>query len=110
VIVPRHADQRFVEVSQAYEMGGDAIVVGSGHQADAKPFHKYIWARLAAFALTLHAGKMRLVKFGRHRVQNRPGGCQFKRKSRNDRERARLRVINEALLRRVHETTIKLGA
>jgi hypothetical protein len=43
-------------------------------------------------------------------VQNRPGGCQFKRKSRNDRERARLRVINEALLRRVHETTIKLGA
>jgi len=49
----------------------DDIVVGFEHQADAERFLTEMRERLAAFALTLHGEKTRLIRFGRFAVQNR---------------------------------------
>jgi hypothetical protein len=112
----------------------DDIVVGFEHRADAERFREDMRARLADFALTLHAGKTRLIEFGRHAAKDRrarglgkpetfnflgfthisghsrPGGFQLKRKSRGDRVRARSQVIKEELRRRMHETIDEQGA
>jgi hypothetical protein len=49
----------------------DDIVVGFEHQADAARFLTEMRERLAAFALTLHGEKTRLIRFGRFAAQNR---------------------------------------
>jgi len=125
----RHAHGDVIMVRYA-----DDIVVGFEHQADAERFLEDMRARLATFALTLHAGKTRLIEFGRHAATNRRarglgkpetfnflgfthisghsrrGEFQLKRKSRSDRVRARLRVIKQELRRRMHETIDEQGA
>jgi RNA-directed DNA polymerase len=112
----------------------DDIVVGFEHQADAERFLEDMRTRLAAFALTLHPGKTRLIEFGRHAAKNRRacglgkpetfnflgfthisghsrrGEFQLKRKSRSDRVRAKLQVVKEELRRRMHETIDEQGA
>ena len=113
--------------------GADDIVVGFEHEADARRFLDEMRERLAAFALTLHGEKTRLIRFGRHAARernergegkpetfnflgfthicgrSRAGGFQLKRKSRRDRVRARLQAIGEGLRRRLHLTTDEQG-
>jgi group II intron reverse transcriptase/maturase len=125
----RHAHGDVIMVRYA-----DDIVVGFEHQADAERFWADMRARLAEFALTLHAGKTRLIEFGRHAAESRKarglgkpetfnflgfthisghsrrGEFQLKRKSRSDRVRAKLQVVKEALRRRMHETIDEQGA
>jgi len=125
----RHAQGDVIMVRYA-----DDIVVGFERQADAERFWEDMRTRLAAFALTLHPGKTRLIEFGRRAAKNRRarglgkpetfnflgfthisghsrrGGFQLKRKSRSDRVRARLQVIKETLRRRMHETIDEQGA
>jgi len=112
----------------------DDSVVGFEHQADAERFWEDMRARLAEFALTLHAGKTRLIAFGRHAAANRRarglgkpetfdflgfthisghsrrGEFQLKRKSRSDRVRAKLQVVKEELRQRMHQTIDEQGA
>lgn len=125
----RHARGEVIMVRYA-----DDIVVGFEHQADAGRFLEEMRARLAGFALTLHAEKTRLIEFGRHAAKNRRarglgkpetfnflgfthisghsrrGDFQLKRKSRSDRVRATLAAVKEALRRRMHETIDRQGA
>jgi RNA-directed DNA polymerase len=125
----RHAHGDVIVVRYA-----DDIVVGFEHQADAERFWEDMRTRLAAFALTLHPGKTRLIEFGRHAAKNRRarglgkpetfnflgfthisghsrrGDFQLKRKSRSDRMRAKLLEIKEALRRRMHRTIDEQGA
>jgi group II intron reverse transcriptase/maturase len=125
----RHAHGDIVMVRYA-----DDIVVGFEHRADAERFWADMRARLAEFALTLHAGKTRLIEFGRHAAasrrarglgkpetfnflgfthiagRNRRGGFQLKRKSRSDRVRARLLAVKEELRRRMHRSIDEQGA
>ena len=89
--------------------------------------------RLAAFALTLHPDKTRLIEFGRFAAANRErrglskpetfkflgfificgksrkGGFLLKRKSRGDRMRAKLKEIKEGLRKRRHEPPSRQG-
>lgn len=82
--------------------------------------------RLEKFALSLHPDKTRLIKFGRHAVDNREkrglgkpetfnflgfthicgrsraGYFQLKRKTRRDRMRAKLKALKGELRRRMH--------
>src|SRR4051794_31645650 len=51
--------------------GAGDIVVGSEHQADATRFLTEMRDRLAAFGLTLHGEKTRLIRFGRFAAANR---------------------------------------
>ena len=119
----RHAQGDVIVVRYA-----DDIAAGFAHQAGAERFLTDMRARLAAFALTLHPGKTRLIEFGRHAAKNRTarglgkpetfgflgfthicgrtrrGGFQLRRKSRSDRVRARMQAIKEELRRRMHET------
>ena len=62
----RHARGDVIMVRYA-----DDIVVGFEHQADAERFMAEMRERLAAFALTLHGEKTRLIRFGRFAAQNR---------------------------------------
>jgi RNA-directed DNA polymerase len=125
----RHARGEVIMVRYA-----DDIVVGFEHQADAERFLTEMRARLAEFALTLHAEKTRLIEFGRHAAKDRrarglgkpetfnflgfthisgrsrKGDFQLKRKSRSDRVRATLRAVKETLRRRMHETIDQQGA
>src|SRR6185312_14820214 len=96
-------------------------------KAGAERFVAEMRERLAAFALTLHGEKTRLIRFGRYAAQNRRergegkpetfnflgfthicgrsrrGGFLLKRKSRRDRMRATLRAVREVLRRRMHQ-------
>jgi group II intron reverse transcriptase/maturase len=125
----RHAQGDVIMVRYA-----DDIVVGFEHQADAERFMAEMRARLAEFALTLHAAKTRLVEFGRHAAKNRrarglgkpetfnflgfthisgrsrKGDFQLKRKSRSDRVRATLAKVRHTLRQRMHETIDRQGA
>ncbi len=49
----------------------DDVVVGFQHRADAERFHADLVERFARFNLELHAGKTRLIEFGRFAAQNR---------------------------------------
>ena len=124
----RHAHGDVIMVRYA-----DDIVVGFEHQADAERFMAEMRERLAAFALTLHGEKTRLIRFGRFAALNRKergegkpetfdflgfthicgrsrsGGFLLKRKTRRDRMRARLRAIQEGLRRRMHTTIEEQG-
>jgi RNA-directed DNA polymerase len=125
----RHAHGDVIMVRYA-----DDIVVGFEHPADAERFMEEMRARLAEFALTLHAEKTRLIEFGRHAAKNRrarglgkpetfnflgfthisgrsrKGDFQLRRKSRSDRVRATLTAVKETLRRRMHETIDQQGA
>lgn len=125
----RHAQGDTIMVRYA-----DDIVIGFEHQAEAEWFLTEMRERMAAFGLTLHPQKTRLIEFGRHAVRNREsrgegrpetfnflgfthisgqsrrGGFQLKRKSRSDRMRAKLREIGESLRRRMHQTIDQQGA
>ena len=95
----------------------DDIVVGFENEADARCFWEAMRARLAAFALSLHPEKTRLIEFGRFAAvsrdqrglgkpetfnflgftcicgKSRQGHFQLKRKTRRDRMRATLRAV-----------------
>jgi group II intron reverse transcriptase/maturase len=125
----RHAQGDVILVRYA-----DDIVAGFEHQAEAARFVADMRARMAAFGLTLHPEKTRLVEFGRFAAANRQarglgkpetfnflgfthicgrsrrGGFQLKRKSRRDRMRAKLRAVKEALRRRMHAPVDEQGA
>jgi RNA-directed DNA polymerase len=125
----RHARGDIILVRYA-----DDIVVGFEHRAEAERFLADLRERMAAFGLTLHPEKTRLIEFGRHAAanrrarglgkpetfsflgfthicgQSRRGGFQLKRKSRSDRVRRTLRAVKEALRRRMHETIDEQGA
>src|SRR5436190_16508312 len=98
----------------------DDIVVGFENEADARCFWEAMRARLAAFALSLHPEKTRLIEFGRFAAvsrdqrglgkpegvnflgftcicgKSRQGHFQLKRKTRRDRMRATLRAVASA--------------
>jgi RNA-directed DNA polymerase len=104
----------------------DDLVVGFEREADASRFLEAMRARFAAFALSLHPDKTRLIEFGRHaaaqraqRGQSKPetfaflgftfisgksrtGKFLIHRKSRRDRVRAKLKEVKEELRRRMH--------
>ena len=104
----------------------DDIVVGFQHKADAERFRSEMAQRLAAFALTLHPDKTRLIEFGRHAAadrggrglgkpetfdflgfthicgRSRAGRFQLRRRTRRDRMRAKLREIRNALWQHRH--------
>ena len=111
----------------------DDIVVGFEKEADARHFWEAMRARLAAFALSLHPGKTRLIEFGRFAAvsrdqrglgkpetfnflgftficgKSRQGHFQLKRKSRRDRMRATLRAVKDELRRRLHQPIPEQG-
>ena len=98
----------------------DDTIFGFESETDARRFLDAMRERLAAFALTLHPDKTRLIEFGRFAAANRErrglskpetfkflgfificgksrkGGFLLKRKSRGDRMRAKLKEIKEA--------------
>ncbi len=49
----------------------DDLVVGFEHEADASRFLEAMRARFAAFSLSLHPDKTRLIEFGRRAVADR---------------------------------------
>ena len=124
----RHARGDVIMVRYA-----DDIVVGFEHQAEAERFMAEMRERLAAFALTLHGEKTRLIQFGRFAALNRKergegkpetfnflgfthicgrsrgGGFLLIRKTRRDRMRARLLAIQDGLRRRMHTTIEEQG-
>jgi len=124
----RHAHGDVIMVRYA-----DDSVVGFEHQADAERFMAEMRKRLAAFGLTLHREKTRLIRFGRFAALNRKergegkpetfnflgfthicgrslrGGFLLIRKTRRDRMQARLLAIQEGLRRRMHTTLEQQG-
>src|SRR5690348_4342096 len=111
----------------------DDIVVGFEREADARRFWEAMRTRLAAFALSLHPDKTRLIEFGRFAAvsrgqrglgkpetfnflgftficgKSRQGHFQLKRKSRRDRMRATLQAVKEELRRRLHQPIPEQG-
>ena len=111
----------------------DDAVFGFEHESDARRFLEAMRERLAAFALSLHPAKTRLIEFGRHAAANRErrgsgkpetfdflgftficgksrkGGFLVKRKSRGDRVRAKLKDIKEGLRKRMHQPRARQG-
>jgi group II intron reverse transcriptase/maturase len=111
----------------------DDFIVGFEHERDARRFLEMLGERLREFALTLHPEKTRLIEFGRHAAENRKrrglgkpetfdflgmtficgktrrGNYQVKRKSRRDRRRAKLKEIEQALRRRMHQPIPEQG-
>jgi group II intron reverse transcriptase/maturase len=112
----------------------DDIVAGFEHQADAERFLAALRGRLGAFGLTLHPDKTRLVEFGRNAAADRrrrglgkpetfnflgfthicgvtrKGKFSVLRKTRRDRQRAKLRQVKQTLRRRLHEPIEEQGA
>jgi RNA-directed DNA polymerase len=111
----------------------DDFIVGFEHEGDARRFLDEMRERLQKFALSLHPEKMRLIEFGRFAVQNRrarglgkpktfnflgftficgksrKGKFLIKRKTRQDRMRAKLRTIKEEMRRRMHQSIPQQG-
>ena len=111
----------------------DDIIVGFEHEVDARRFWDAMEKRLEEFALSLHPDKTRLIEFGRHAAarraqaglgkpetftflgfvhicaRSRRGRFLVKRKSRRDRQRAKLQEIKEALRRRMHRPIPEQG-
>src|SRR6267154_850066 len=111
----------------------DDIVIGFEHEADARRFWDAMRDRFEGFALSLHPDKTRLIEFGRHaagkraqRGLGRPETFKFlgfvficertrrgrfivKRKSRRDRQQAKLKEIKEELRRRMHQPIPEQG-
>jgi group II intron reverse transcriptase/maturase len=104
----------------------DDVVAGFEREADASRFLEAMRARFAAFSLSLHPDKTRLIEFGRHAAaqraqrglgkpetfaflgftfisgKSRTGKFLIHRKSRRDRVRAKLKEVKEELRRRMH--------
>jgi group II intron reverse transcriptase/maturase len=111
----------------------DDFIVGFEHEGDARRFLDEMRERLQKFALSLHPEKTRLIEFGRLAVQNRrarglgkpktfdflgftficgksrKGKFLIKRKTRQDRMRAKLRTIKEEMRRRMHQSIPEQG-
>jgi RNA-directed DNA polymerase len=105
----------------------DDILAAFEYEADAQRFLAEMRLRLEEFKLTLHPEKTRLIEFGRFAAENRTkrglrkpetftflgfvhisgrtrtGRFQLKRRTRQDRMRAKLKAIKEELRRRMHE-------
>ena len=105
----------------------DDFIVGFQHETEARRFLDAMRERLQEFALSLHPEKTRLIEFGRLAAENRKrrglgkpetftflgfificnktrqGKFQIKRKSRQDRMRAKLQAIKQELRRRMHQ-------
>ena len=105
----------------------DDLVAGFEHEDDARRFLDAMRERFDAFALSLHPEKTRLIEFGRHAAarrarsglgrpetfsflgftyicgRSRRGNFQLQRKTRRDRQRAKLQDIKEELRRRMHQ-------
>jgi hypothetical protein len=112
----------------------DDIVLGFEHQTDADRFLDAMRQRFAAFALSLHPDKTRLIQFGRHAAAERKsrglgkpetftflgftlisgrshrGHFLIHRKTRGDRMRAALRAVKEELRRRMHQPIPVVGS
>jgi RNA-directed DNA polymerase len=111
----------------------DDAVFGFEYETDGRRFLEAMRERLAAYALSLHPDKTRLIEFGRYAAPNRKrrgsrkpetfnflgftficgksrnGGFQLNRKSRSDRVRAKLKDIKEGLRKRMHEPLPRQG-
>ena len=109
----------------------DDFIVGFQHEADARRFLDEMRTRLQEFAQTLHPEKTRLIEFGRFAARDRKqrglgkpetfnflaficgtsrrGYFQLKRKTRRDRLRARLKIVKEAMRRRMHQPIPQQG-
>jgi len=105
----------------------DDLVAGFEHEDDARRFLDAMRERFDAFALALHPEKTRLIEFGRHAAarrarsgfgrpetftflgftyicgRSRRGHFQLQRKTRRDRQRAKLQEIKEELRQRMHQ-------
>jgi RNA-directed DNA polymerase len=106
----------------------DDFIVGFQHESDARRFLEEMRKRLGEFALSLHPEKTRLIEFGRFAAERRKrhglgkpetftflgftficgktrsGKFQIKRKTRQDRMRAKLKMIKEELWQRMHQS------
>jgi RNA-directed DNA polymerase len=105
----------------------DDFIVGFQHEKDARRFLDELRERLGKFALSLHPEKTRLIEFGRFAAERRKrrglgkpetfnflgftficgktraGKFQIKRKTRPDRMRAKLKMVQEEMRRRMHQ-------
>src|SRR5260221_3899094 len=105
----------------------DDLVTGFEHEDDARRFLDAMRERFDAFALSLHPEKTRLIEFGRHAAarrarsglgrpetftflgftyicgRSRQGYFQLQRKTRRDRQPAKLQDIKYELRRRMHQ-------
>jgi group II intron reverse transcriptase/maturase len=105
----------------------DDIVVGFEREMDARRFLDAMRERFESFSLSLHPEKTRLIEFGRFAAANRKrrglgkpetfnflgfsficgksrrGKFLVKRKTRQDRMRAKLQAIKQELRRRMHQ-------
>jgi RNA-directed DNA polymerase len=111
----------------------DDIVVGFKRESDARRFLEAMRERFERFSLSLHPDKTRLIEFGRfaaadrkRRGQGKPETFKFlgftficgksrrgkfllRRKSRQDRMRAKLRDIKQQLRERMHQSIPEQG-
>ena len=109
----------------------DDLVVGFEQESDARHFLDAMRARLEEFALSLHPDRTRIIEFGPHAGANRnrrglgkpetfnflgftficgkSRGGKFKRKTRADRMRARLKEVKVALRQRMHQPAPDIG-
>jgi len=105
----------------------DDFIVGFQHESDARRFLDEMRERLGKFVLTLHPEKTRLIEFGRFAAERRKrrglgkpetfnflgftficgttrtGKFQIKRRTRRDRMRAKLKMVQEEMWRRMHQ-------
>ena len=113
----------------------DDFVMGFQYRAEAERFWRELQERLAKFGLELHAGKTRLIRFGRfaardrkQRGEGKPEAFDFLgfthycgkrkktgtfivwRKTAKKRMVAKLHQLKAALRRRMHEPTALVGA
>ena len=124
----RHARGEMIVVRYA-----DDTIVGCQFEDDARRFLDDLRERLAAFALTLHPEKTRLIAFGRFAqatrrrhgfgrpetfdflgfthicAESRDGRFQLRRQSMRKRLRAKLAEIREELRRRLHQRIADQG-
>ena len=110
----------------------DDLVVGFERETDARRFWDAMRERFAAFALSLHPEKTRLIVFGRQAAtrrgrlglkpetfnflgfthicgRSRRGTFQLRRQTRRDRMRVRLQEIKEELRQRRHQSIPEQG-
>jgi RNA-directed DNA polymerase len=105
----------------------DDFIVGFQYESDARRFLDKMRERLREFALSLHPEKTRLIEFGRFAAERRQrrglgkpetfnflgftficgktraGKFQIQRKTRTDRMRAKLKMVQEEMRRRMHQ-------
>jgi RNA-directed DNA polymerase len=111
----------------------DDVIVGFEHERDARRFWNELRERLQKFALSLHPEKTRLIEFGRFAAKSRKarglgkpetfnflgftficgksrkGKFLIKRKTRQDRMRAKLQRVKEEMRRRMHQPIPQQG-